>query len=89
MLSLTKTNGSNRLTPANISFIYSGLSRRFRLINCIGGSLKKTLKFHTFLQLPCVFGKRFVFDSASQEMFMCTLSESEEAPLTNQTSSSQ
>ena len=56
-----------------IWFIYSGLSRGFRLINCSGGSPRKTYKFHTFLQLACVFGKRFLFDSASQEMFMCVL----------------
>ena len=34
----------------------------------------KTWKFHTFLWLPCVFGKLFVFDCASQEMSMCAFS---------------
>lgn len=65
--SMLRTNGSSRLILANISVIYSVLSQSVRLINCIGGSLKKTWRFRTFPRLACVFGKRFVFDSASQE----------------------
>lgn len=67
----SKTNGGS--TCWYFVYIYSVLSRSFCLINCIGGTRRKTRKLHTFLQLPCVFGKWFVFDSASQEMSMCAL----------------
>lgn len=58
MVSLKEPNGSSRLTTTNMLFIYPALSWGFRLVNCCGGSLRKTHKFHTFLQVPRVFWEK-------------------------------